>query len=276
MLAYPERGRAGRAASARCPGSSRLAGRLGAEWEDKPEELFGPAEMLHSTYRLLRDEVLESTMRVGGRLGELRLDTDLDVSHAIVRYLELLKLAALIERPEGQSLAEAIRDVNARILQAVTAEQREILTSSALDDFLLDAERDVRRRAQAIASRDEPSLEPFLPKRGDGVLLSASDIDTYRTCPLKYKFARVFRIPQEPTIHQRFGILVHQVLERFHAREEAASGTLPQLLGLLDAGWRRRGLRRQRGGAPAPRQGRGRAGALLGALPLRGREAGVV
>ena len=53
-------------------------------------------------------------------------------------------------------------------------------------------------------------------------MLSASDIDTYRTCPLKYKFARVFRIPQEPTIHQRFGILVHQVLERFHALDGAA------------------------------------------------------
>ena len=47
-------------------------------------------------------------------------------------------------------------------------------------------------------------------------MLSASDIETYRICPLKYKFARVFRIPQEPTIHQRFGIALHQVLERFH------------------------------------------------------------
>src|SRR5581483_8598787 len=65
---------------------------LGIEWEDREEELFGPAETLHSTYRLLRDELLESTMRAGGRLGELRFDTDLDVSHAVVRYLELLKV----------------------------------------------------------------------------------------------------------------------------------------------------------------------------------------
>jgi DNA helicase-2/ATP-dependent DNA helicase PcrA len=35
-------------------------------------------------------------MRAGGRLGELRFDTDLDVSHAVVRYLELLKVAALM------------------------------------------------------------------------------------------------------------------------------------------------------------------------------------
>jgi DNA helicase-2/ATP-dependent DNA helicase PcrA len=231
---------------------------VGGDWEDKQEELFGPAETLHSTYRLLRDELLEGTMRTAGRLGELRFDTDLDVSHAVVRYLELLKLAALIGRPEGQNVAEALRDVNARLLQAVTAEQREILSSSALDDYLLDAERDAHRRKQAIAARDEPSLEPFLPKRGDGVVLSASDIDTYRTCPLKYKFARVFRIPQEPTIHQRFGILVHQVLERFHGGS-GNGGTLPELLGLLDAGWRRAGF----GDSEEERQLRGKAAAAL-------------
>jgi len=238
---------------------------LGGHWLLKQEELFGPAEALHSTYRLLRDELLEGTMRAGGRLGELRFDTDLDVSHAVVRYLELLKLAALIARPEGQSIAESLRDVNSRILGAVTAEQREIFTSSALDDYLLDDERDARRRAQALVARDEPSLQAFLPRRGDGVVLSASDIDTYRTCPLKYKFARVFRIPQEPTLHQRFGILVHQVLERFHARNTSPEypahpphpphPPLPELLGLLDAGWRRGGF----GDSEEERQLRGKA-----------------
>jgi DNA helicase-2/ATP-dependent DNA helicase PcrA len=176
----------------------------------------------------------------------------------VVRYLELLKLAALIARPQEQSLSDALLDVNARILQAVTAEQREIFTSSALDEYLLDAERGARRRAQAIAARDEPSLEAFLPKRGEGVVLSASDIDTYRTCPLKYKFARVFRIPQEPTVHQRFGIVVHQVLERFHAGA-ASSGTLAELLGLLDAGWRRGGF----GDSEEERQLRGKAASAL-------------
>jgi DNA helicase-2/ATP-dependent DNA helicase PcrA len=231
---------------------------LGLDWEDKEEELFGPAETLHSTYRLLRDELLEGTMRTAGRLGELRFDTDLDISHAVVRYLELLKVAALIARPDGQNVAEALRDINSRILQAVTAEQREIFTSSALDDYLLDAERDARRRAAAIAARDEPSLEAFLPRRGEGVVLSASDIDTYRTCPLKYKFARVFRIPQEPTVHQRFGIVVHQVLERFHSGEGPPGG-LPELLGLLEASWRRGGF----GDSEEERQLRGKAAAAL-------------
>src|SRR5581483_12156286 len=140
VLTYPavaERG----SAVLPAPAVEAMRAAVGGGWEEREEEMFGPAETLHSTYRLLRDEVLEGTMRAGGRLAELRLDTDLDVSHAVVRYLELLKLAALIERPEGQSLAEAVRDVNSRILQAVTAEQREIFTSSVLDDYLLDAER---------------------------------------------------------------------------------------------------------------------------------------
>ena len=105
-----------------------------------------------------------------------------------------------------------------------------------------------------IAARDDPSVESFLPTRGDGVVLSASDIDTYRTCPLKYKFARVFRIPQEPTIHQRFGIVVHQVLERFHGRRLAVRLARRSCSGCSTRLAARR-VRRVRGGAPAARQG---------------------
>jgi DNA helicase II / ATP-dependent DNA helicase PcrA len=242
VLAYPRADdRGGQLAPV--PSLERAQQALDATWIDKQEELFGPAEALASTYRLLRDELMAGTARAGGRLAELRFDTDLDVSHAVVRYLELLKLAALMGRPDGQSVAESLHDVNSRILQAVTAEQREIFQTSSLDEYLLDSERDTRARAAALAARDEPTLEPFLPLRGEGVMLSATDIDTYRTCPLKYKFARVFRIPQEPTLNQRFGILVHQVLERYHAHaENQPARGLPELLGLLDAGWRRGGF----------------------------------
>jgi DNA helicase-2/ATP-dependent DNA helicase PcrA len=242
VLAYPERTDRG-AVQQPSPFLDEARAAIGGTWEAREEELFGPAETLQSTFRLLRDELLTTVSQVGGRLGELRFDTDLDVSHAVVRYLELLKLAALLERTGagGLSVAEALPEVNQRLLQSATAEQREIFETSALDDYLLDAERDEKLRARAVAQRAEPSLEPFLPRRGDGLVLSATDIETYRTCPLKYKFARVFRIPSEPTLNQRFGILVHQVLERFHAGA-AGSGSLPELLGLLEAGWRRGGF----------------------------------
>jgi CRISPR/Cas system-associated exonuclease Cas4 (RecB family) len=207
------------------------------------QQLGEPAGRLADTLRLLREEVLDGVTRIGGRLGELRLDTDLDISHGVARYLELLKLSAVLQRPEGQSLADALADVNVRLLAAATPLQREILQTSTLDDALLGAEEDVagdeRARAQAVAPREEHSLGPFLPRRGVGLALSASDIQTYRACPLRYKFARVLRIPTEQTVHQRFGIVVHQVLERFHAD---GGQTLAQMLELLDARWRRAGF----------------------------------
>jgi DNA helicase II / ATP-dependent DNA helicase PcrA len=210
--------------------------------EASPPPAAGPLEV---TLQLLREEVLDSVGRIGGRLGELRLDTDLDVSHGVVRYLELLKLAALIQRPAGQSAEEALADINARLVAAATPLQREIFQTSTLDDTLVAVsaggltELDERARAQAIAPRGEPSLGPFLPRKGIGLALSASDVETYRSCPLRYKFARVLRIPTEQTLHQRFGIAVHQVLERYHSEGGA---TLAQMLELLDAGWRRGGF----------------------------------
>jgi RecB family exonuclease len=206
---------------------------------------------IEATFQLLREEVLDGVARIGGRLGELRLDTELDISHGVVRYLELLKLAALLQRPDGQSLADALDDVNARLLAAATPLQREIFLTSTLDDTLTggyggegeedgeDAAVGERARAKAVAPREQHSLGPFLPRRGIGLALSASDIHTYRSCPLRYKFARVLRIPTEQTVHQRFGIVVHQVLERYHSD---GSDTVAQMLALLDAGWRRAGF----------------------------------
>ncbi len=213
---------------------------LAAEEELFEEELFGPAEGLHSTFRIMRDELLDTVARVGGRLGEMRLDTYLDVDQAIARYIELMKVAALIERAKsGQAVADALPEVNEILLQGVTPEQREVLTASPLDEWLRDAERDADARPAVAGDGGEPSLDPFIPRRGEGLMLSASDIDTYRICPLKYKFARVFRIPQEPTIHQRFGIAVHQVLERYHT---SGAETLDELRELYAAAWRRAGF----------------------------------
>jgi DNA helicase II / ATP-dependent DNA helicase PcrA len=188
---------------------------------------------LQATVEALRNEVLGGAARVAGRLGELRLDTDLDISHGVVRYLELIKLAALEDRPASQSLREALDDVNARLLAACTPLQREIFQTSTLDEALLAGEQ------PTFARREEPSLRGFIPKRGDGLVLSASDIETYRACPLRYKLARVLKVPSAQTLGQRFGIAVHQVLERYHTEGHS---TLAQMLSLLDRSWLRGGF----------------------------------
>jgi len=221
-----------------------------ASAEPADERVHAPADRvdaLGETFALLREEVLDGVGRIGGRLGELRLDTDLDISHGVVRYLELLKLSALLQRPRGQDLQDALADVNARLLAAATPLQREIFQTSPLDQALaagdaapsMGADAGGRVRASAIAPREQHSLDPFLPRKGTGLGLSASDVQTYRSCPLRYKYARVLRVPVEQTVHQRFGIVVHQVLERYHSE---GAQTLARLHALLDACWRRGGF----------------------------------
>ncbi len=226
---------------------SRVARRSeeGSDAEElQEEELFGPAEGLHATYRKLREEVLEASWRAGRELSEPRLDTVVDVNRAIVRHLELLKLAALAQRPGEEATAEAVEALNGLLRQVATPEQQAELDASPLDAYLLDSERERDGRRSLIAARHEPSLEAFLPRRGDGALsLSASDLDLYLTCPLKYKFRRVFGIPEEPTINQRFGILVHNVLERFHKESsEGDEDDSGRLMELFETGWRRSGF----------------------------------
>jgi RecB family exonuclease len=206
----------------------------GADAGARPED-----DALQEILGLLREEVLGDVTRIAGRLGELRLDTDLDVSHGIVRYLELIKLAALAERAPGQAGEQSLADINARLLAATTPLQREIYESSLLDDLIAGPEHERGARGAALGPRGEPSLEAFLPRRGEGLALSASDVVTYRGCPLRYKFARVLRIPSEQTLNQRFGIVVHQVLERYHSAEEQ---TLGLMMELLEAAWRRAGI----------------------------------
>lgn len=210
------------------------------------EELFGPGEDLHASWRMMRDEVIESSWRTGSELNEPRLDTPEDINRAIARYLELLKLAALAQRPEGAVDRQAIEALNGLLGQVATPEQLSELERSTLDSWLLGGERERGVRRQMARSRREPSLAAFLPRRGEDLRLSATDLDLYLTCPLKYKFARVFAIPRPPTVQMRFGILIHNVLQRFH--ESALVGGGPEGHGpevmdaLLDDGWRRGGF----------------------------------
>ena len=261
---------------------------LGGEEEVHAEELFGPAEGLHSTYRMLRDEVLEASWRAGSALSEMRLDTAEDVNAAVARYLELLKLAALIQRPGEEPAAESLAALNELICADRHARAAGGARALGLDDYVARRGGARAGRGASWSARQRARLERFIPRRGDGLALSASDIDLYRTCPLKYKFARVFAIPQEPTINQRFGILIHQVLERFHTEElreprgaartsrPIAPGSLDRLLAAVRVGLAPHRLRLLRRRAPVPRPRRRRARPLSRAPhPQRRSQAGL-
>ena len=212
----------------------------GGEIEPVDEELFGPAEDLQSAYRLLRDQVMESSWGIGRELVEPRLDTTEDLNRAVARYLELLKLAALAQRPDGTADREAIEAVNGLLAQVASPEQLAEIEGSSLDPSLVAAESERELRQALVDSRSEPSLDAFLPRTGGRLRLSATDLDLYLSCPLRYKFARVFGIPTPKTVNQKFGILIHDLLERFHRDGGQAGGE--QLVAMLEAGWERAGL----------------------------------
>ena len=180
VLAFPETG--GAEPSAGRPSALYEEARAAVDGQEEivEEELFGPAEGLHSTFRMMRDEVLDAASRVGGRLSDMRLDTYLDVSQAMARYLELLKVSALIERSKrGQPVAEALPEVNDLLLQAAAAEQREPFLTSSLDDYLLDAERDERRRADALEGAVRALarvVHPAARRRADALGLGHRDL----------------------------------------------------------------------------------------------------
>ena len=70
----------------------------------------------------------------------------------------------------------------------------------------------------------------------DQINLSASAIDQYEQCPLKYRFSSIDRIPQssgKPAL--TFGNIMHRVLQRFHSPAE--DYLEKDLLQLLDEEW---------------------------------------
>src|SRR5581483_3304992 len=110
---------------------------LDATEQEQGEELFGPAEGLSATYRMIQDEVLEEAWRAGGKLREPRLDTYVDVTRAVARFLELVKLAGLIQGSPEEPVADSLAAINDLIEQAISPEQRSALRDSGLDAYLL-------------------------------------------------------------------------------------------------------------------------------------------
>ncbi len=66
--------------------------------------------------------------------------------------------------------------------------------------------------------------------------LSYSSLDTYQTCPLKYKFRTIDRIPEPKSKEAVFGTLIHAVLKYIHT-PALLSPTVEQALDYFSKGW---------------------------------------
>ncbi|MFH1778719.1 MAG: ATP-dependent DNA helicase [Candidatus Omnitrophota bacterium] len=68
--------------------------------------------------------------------------------------------------------------------------------------------------------------------------LSYTQIYTYETCPLKYKFAYIYNIPGKPSAARQFGTDIHNVLKEFYDRcKGGVILTFDELLKLFEKHW---------------------------------------
>ena len=86
-----------------------------------------------------------------------------------------------------------------------------------------------------LAQELEQDFEPAINGR---LYLSASAIETYEQCPLKYRFGRIDGIPQTASKPQLvFGNIIHRVLQRFH--EPGKELTEDRIVKLLEEEWKK-------------------------------------
>ena len=90
----------------------------------------------------------------------------------------------------------------------------------------------------------EPSAPPLVGPDGR-VRLSFSRIDAYRSCPLRFRFSYVDRLPSVPATHLSFGTSIHTALEAFHDRTLFGMPSEDDLLGFLYDGWDSSGFHRE-------------------------------
>ncbi|MDP8962276.1 MAG: PD-(D/E)XK nuclease family protein [Actinomycetota bacterium] len=82
----------------------------------------------------------------------------------------------------------------------------------------------------------EPAGSPLLDGEGR-VRLSFSRIETYETCPAKFRFAYLEGLPGVPGPHLSFGSSIHAALERFYDQKLPVCPSEQDLLGFLYEEW---------------------------------------
>ena len=277
VLAGSARARARRAPS---PLYEEARAALGAEEEDHEEELFGPAEGLHATYRMLRDEVLEASWRAGSALSRAA-PRHRRRRHPGGRALPRAAQArgadpAPRRRAGARRRSTAINELLGRV---ASPEQRAALEASALDEYLLDEERERDARAASWSPRGASRRwRRSCPARGERPGALGLRHRPLPDLPAEVQVRARLRDPagadDQPALRDPHPPGARALPRRGAARRRAGgseptrppAGGLDRLLGLFEAGWRRTGLRRLRRRAPVPRP-RGRGAAPLPRAP---------
>jgi DNA helicase-2/ATP-dependent DNA helicase PcrA len=98
---------------------------------------------------------------------------------------------------------------------------------------------------ERLAANQRPEPSPAAPRSRDGepLLLSFYAVDDYLTCPLKYRYGHVLRVPLAPHHSLIYGSALHAAVSEFHKRH--ARGDVmseDDLVASFVAAWRSEGF----------------------------------
>ncbi|MGH7311854.1 MAG: ATP-dependent helicase [Candidatus Rokuibacteriota bacterium] len=104
------------------------------------------------------------------------------------------------------------------------------------------------------AAVNAPTLPPLGPD--DELIVSHKQIDDYQTCPLKYKYVNILRLPIRRHHAVAFGAIVHKAVEYYLLRRAVGNYTpLEELLGAYERAWVGEDILRDRPGSHEPAEG---------------------
>ncbi len=120
-----------------------------------------------------------------------------------------------------------------------------------LSPFVLEALNKTQQeliKSETVSQDKQLSIFDFQP--GEEILpqinsqtqpinyLSYSQIETFKTCPLQYRYRYIQRIPTLPSSAQSFGDTIHRTLREFcQGIKEGQNLTVKELLKILDINW---------------------------------------
>ncbi|MCU0477385.1 MAG: ATP-dependent helicase [Chloroflexi bacterium] len=106
--------------------------------------------------------------------------------------------------------------------------------------------------AERLAAFEAPPVEAPVARPADGeaagglvepLVLSFYLVDDYLTCPLKYKYVHVMRVPIAPHHAIVYGSALHQAVQEFHRRHGRGEVmTEEALIAAFEAAWRNEGF----------------------------------
>lgn len=100
----------------------------------------------------------------------------------------------------------------------------------------------------AIGSLPEAGSEQRVPVSArpsphEPLTLSFNQVDDYLTCPLRYRFAHIARVPVSPHHSLVYGAALHRAVQEFHRRQGRGEAmTEHELLAAFDAAWSSEGF----------------------------------